>query len=62
MSETIFTTKKEEKSGETIFTIWKSSNKENKEIYSTKEFPEAIWTYSPMLKLEKNIIFQVKLQ
>ena len=57
MSETIFTTKKEEKSGETIFTTWKSSDKENKEIYSTKEFPEAIWPYSPSVKAWKTYYF-----
>ncbi len=50
MSKTIFTTKKEEKWWETIFTTWSSSKKVSKEIYSTKKFPEAIWPYSPSYK------------
>ena len=57
MSETIFSTKEDKKSWETIFTTWVSSKKHSKEVYSTKDFPEAIWPYSPSYKAGKTYYF-----
>ena len=57
MTKTIFTTKEKNKWWETIFTTWSSPKKEEQEVFTTKDFPEAIWPYSPSYKAWKTYYF-----